>query len=163
MSEKVKSRKLNMPMLEIILTLGILIVVGVFLMRLFLGANSLETKAKDISKATILVQSAAETIKAADSLETAITELSLAAEDKNTSYSYKKYFDSHWKDSKEPGTYTMTVSIEEPSKENLWNLTAHIKIVKNKPYPVIKDEKEPLAWVMCKSYRGSSASSTPGQ
>ena len=33
MIEKVKSRKLNMPMLEIVITLGILAIVSVFLLK----------------------------------------------------------------------------------------------------------------------------------
>ena len=164
MTEKVKSRKLNMPMLEIIITLGILTIVSVFLMRLFLGANSLETKAKDISKACILAQSVGETIKIEASIEDAIKELGLVlVKEDGISKVYEKYYDSSWKASVEKKAYTMTVIMTETPVENTNLLTADIKITKDKSYPVIKKDEEPLASITCKSYKRSSISASLGQ
>ena len=161
MIEKVKSRKLNIPMLEMIITLGILTIVSVFLMRLFLGANSLETKAKDISKACILAQSAAETIKAADSLEVALMELKAkSVENQGAVKVYQKYYDSKWVESTEPKTYTMNISITETVYETNTFLTADITITKEKSYPVIKKDNDPLASIRCASYKDGSSSTT---
>ncbi len=164
MTEKVKSRKLNMPMLEIIITLGILTIVSVFLMRLFLGANSLETKAKDISKACILAQSAGETIKIEASIEDAIKELGLVLvkEDGNSKV-YEKYYDSSWKESVDKKAYTMTIMVTETPVENTNLLTADIQITKDKAYAVIKEDEDPLASITCKSYKRSSISASLGQ
>lgn len=154
MIEKVKSRKLNMPMLEIVITLGILTVVSVFVLRLFLGANSLENKAKDISKACIMVQSTGETIKAAISIEEAVD--TLGAIESGTSGDariYKKYYNSGWKETREPSAYTMTLTIAETSLETGSMITADIEITKEKSYAVIKEDTSPLAFITCKSYK----------
>ena len=157
MIQKVKSRKLNMPMLEIVITLGILTIVSVFIMKLFLGANSLETKAKDISKASILAQNIGETIKAAESTENAIKELGLI-EDTKQAGTYYQYYDSQWKPQEEPGVYSMTVTISEEAYENAVLVTADIVVSKGKPYPIIKDDKEALAAITCKSYKQTTTS-----
>ncbi len=158
MSEKVKSRKLNMPMLEMIITLGILIVISVFIMRLFLGANSLETKARDISKACILAQSVGETIKSAESLEEAIKELDLIRiEDNGEAKVVQSYYDSNWKECKEPKTYTMTIAITETPYGSSKLLVADITVTKEKAYAVIKEDSDPLACIRCESYKDSSS------
>ncbi len=156
MIEKVKSRKLNMPMLEIVITLGILTIVSVLLMKLFLGANSLETKAKDISKACILVQSTGETIKAASSLETAVKDLGLENPERmGDTDVYKLYYDSKWQEVKAPRSYTMSISITKTEYGQNQMITAEITVIKEKAYAVIKKDMEPLASIMCKSYKGS--------
>lgn len=163
MIQKVNGRKLNMPMLEIIITLGILTIVSVFLMRLFLGANSLETKAKDISKACILAENTAETIKAAASYESALQELSLNQVSLDEDDIYRKYYDSQWKEQQQPATYTMEIAMTKTSYDQSMLLAATITVSKDKPYAVIKEEQEPLAKLECKSYKNSFVSASAGQ
>lgn len=157
MIAKVKSRKLNMPMLEIIITLGILMIVSVFLMRLFLGANSLENKARDISKACILAENAGEVIKATEDLETAIIELNLTKTDsEGEGLTFEKHFDSKWQEVDTTGAYTMKVVLTETDYATKSLVTADITIVKNKSYAVIKRDIAPLSQLTCKSYKDKS-------
>lgn len=62
MSEKGKST-FNMPMAELVIIVGIFAVISVFLMRLYMSADSLQSSAVDISRATIIAQTAAEELK----------------------------------------------------------------------------------------------------
>lgn len=154
MISKVKSRKLNMPMLEIIITLGILMIVSVFLMRLFLGANSLENKARDISKACILAENAGEVIKAAEDVKDARLQLHLNLKAmEGEALIFKKQFDSKWQEVNKEGAYTMQVVIKETEYGEKYLVEADITITKNKPYTVIKEDTEPLAQLTCKSYK----------
>ena len=68
---------------------------------------------------------------------------------------YKLYYDSQWKKVKEPKTYLMTISITKTEVGESQLLTADITVSKDKGYAVIKEDREPLASIICKSYKGS--------
>ncbi len=164
MIQKVKGRKLNMPMLEIIITLGILTIVSVFLMRLFLGANSLETKAKDIGKACILAENIAETIKGADTIDIAVSELGLKKlHEKESKDVFVKYYDSGWKEQEEPSIYTIQVAITRKLYNYGTLFNAEVTVTKDKPYAVIKKDEEPLASIVCSSYKINQQTAASGQ
>ena len=61
-----QSQLAKMPLLELVITIGIFAVISVFLLELFLAANSLQQKARDTGKATILTDDNAENKKIAD-------------------------------------------------------------------------------------------------
>ena len=70
-----QSQLAKMPLLELVITIGIFAVISVFLLELFLAANSLQQKARDTGKATIFSENIAENIKGAEKKEKAIEEL----------------------------------------------------------------------------------------
>lgn len=61
-----------MPMLELILTIGIFAIISVFLLELFLSANALQLKGKEMGKATVMAESIAEDIKGVADFEEGI-------------------------------------------------------------------------------------------
>lgn len=70
-----ESQLARLPMVELIVSIGIFAVLSVFLMEMFLAANSLSQKARDEGKAITLAETIAETIKTADCEDTALEEI----------------------------------------------------------------------------------------
>lgn len=78
MERKIKqSENARLPMLELVVSIGVFAVISVFLLEMFLAANSLQQKAKDEGKAITKTETIAETLKSADSLEEAVSDLSM--------------------------------------------------------------------------------------
>ncbi|MDO5518959.1 MAG: hypothetical protein Q4G58_00565 [bacterium] len=155
MSSKIKSRRLNASMLEIICTLGILVVVSVLLLKLFLGANSLETKARDISEACILAESMAETIKGSNSIEEALKTLKVnQIQDNYTTSIYEKYYDTDWKPVKKKSRYRVTLTVEQQTVGEHVMYMIGIVVKSEKSYPIIKKEDgHILADIQVSSYK----------
>lgn len=152
---KVRLKKLNASMLEIICTLGILVVVSVFLLRLFLGANSLETKARDISKACILAENIADTIKGYQTMDEAIQSLKLVQIQNNYATAiYERYYDADWKPRKKPGKYRVVVTVEHQQMGNNILYDVDILVKNEKKYAVIEnDAGHELASLHVSSYK----------
>lgn len=156
-----KSRSSGMPMLEIIISIGIFTIISVFVLQLFLSANSLECKAKDISKAVIQSESMAEAIKASASVEEAIalagysmsaTQTLESEGQENTEYII--YLNRSWKQVKEPYYYTMTIHTTKLNSENGVLVEADIAVLKDKAYGFIKEEDtNELCQITTKSFR----------
>ncbi len=142
MTYKVRGRKINTSMLEIICTLGIFVVVGALVLKLFVGANSLETKASDISKACIMAESMADTIKGYSSIEEAMKELDLnQVQDNHTTAVYERFYDKDWNPVKKKGRYRATLTVEKQSLGNNDMYEVNIVIKSEKSYPIIKKER----------------------
>lgn len=77
MTKESKSSSAKMPMLEIVITIGIFAIISVFIVELFLSANTIQTRARDKSKAVILAETIAETMKSAKDFKEAAKELNL--------------------------------------------------------------------------------------
>ena len=77
MKRKKQSGSAKMPMLELIVNVGIFGIISVFLLELFLAANTMQSKAEDKGKAIMLSETIAETIKSAENFEEAVEELEL--------------------------------------------------------------------------------------
>ena len=135
-----QSQLAKMPLLELVITIGIFAVISVFLLELFLAANSLQQKARDTGKATILSENIAENIKGAEKKEKAIEELGfqtrygkwnetkgvypIAAirkeKQEGDTQIYIKYCDSKWKATKQKSSYSI---ILVPAKTKVKNKT----------------------------------------
>ncbi len=152
---KTKAKKMNTSMLELICTLGILMIVSVFVMRLFLGANSLETKARDVSKACILAETIADTIKGYPTVKEALEELKLQqVQDNHLIAVYEKYYDGDWRAKRKPSKYRVTVVVEQQEMPNNTYYEVDITIKKEKKYPMIKNDSGcELASVHIVSYK----------
>ena len=155
MMRKTKAKKMNTSMLELICTLGILMIVSVFVMRLFLGANSLETKARDVSKACILAETIADTIKGYPTVKEALEELKLQqVQDNHLIAVYEKYYDGDWRAKRKPSKYRVTVVVEQQEMPNNTYYEVDITIKKEKKYPMIKNDSGcELASVHIVSYK----------
>lgn len=153
--KKAKAKRMNTSMLELICTLGILMIVSVFVMRLFLGANSLETKARDVSKACILAETIADTIKGYPTVEEALQELKLQQiQDNHLIKVYEKYYDGDWRAKRKPSKYRVTVVVEQQEMSNNTYYEVDIMIKKEKEYPMIKNDSGcELASVHIASYK----------
>ncbi|MDO5291218.1 MAG: hypothetical protein Q4F05_00580 [bacterium] len=155
MGNKIRSRKLNTTMLEIICTLGILVIVSVLLLKLFLGANSLEMKARDISEACIISESMAETIKGSRSIEEALKTLKVnQIQDNYTTSIYERYYDADWNPVKKKNRYRVTLTIEQQTvgENNMYLIDIVVK--SEKSYPIIKkDDGHILTTIQISSYK----------
>ena len=96
MERKIKqSENARLPMLELVVSIGVFAVISVFLLEMFLAANSLQQKAKDEGKAITKTETIAEMLKSADSLEEVVHDLSMhpmwgeVKEQKDGSYQIK--------------------------------------------------------------------------
>lgn len=135
-----QSQLAKMPLLELIITIGIFAVISVFLLELFLAANSLQQKASDTGKATILSENIAENIKGAEKKEKAIEKLGFQTrygkwnktkgvypsveirkeKQEEDTQIYIKYCDSKWKATKQESSYSI---ILVPVKAKVKNKT----------------------------------------
>ena len=70
----------KLPMLELIISIGVFAIISVLLLEMFLQANSIQKNTRDQGKAITLAENVAETIKAADSLDAAVSQLGMKAQ-----------------------------------------------------------------------------------
>lgn len=163
MAKGLKSRSAKMPMLEIIITIGIFAVVSVFILELFLSANTLQSRAKDKSKAIVLAESIAETVKSSTTFEEAVKELDLeqtvggvtwqkdgshqvnlmdtSETNEDTLIVYTGHFDENWKAVKNEDTYSVIVI---PYKEQIQDkvmMNYKVCVYRLKGYVSIRGEK----------------------
>lgn len=140
MGDRRPSGKLNTLLLEAVCMLGVLLLVTVFLMRLFVGADSLKRKARDIEKACILAESTADTLKGEKTMETGVIRLKLMQiQDNYPTAIYEKYYDAQWKETEHQNAYRMIVTVEQ-QLENSPFYEATIVVRKETNYPFIKNE-----------------------
>lgn len=128
------SRSSGMPMLEIVLSIGIFTIISVFILQLFLSADSLERQAKDISKAVIYAENVAEVIKSYGSVESGMNFLGFSKNfgileyeieekwSKKEMTHYVLSYDQDWNITKEERTYEVIV-IPELLEEDLGSLS----------------------------------------
>lgn len=170
MAKGLESRTGKMPMLEMIITIGIFAVVSVFILELFLSANTLQNRAKDKSKAMILAETIAETVKSSKDFESAAKELGMdktagtLKKQKNGSYEvsqieeskskkesentkesitvYTCHFDENWKSVKEENTYSVILIPYEEQVEGTTMKNYEVYIYRLKGYASILKERD---------------------
>lgn len=79
-----KNNEAKMPMLEIVISVGIFTIISVFLLKMFISANTLEEDAKILTKAVLSSETIAETIKAEKNFEQAMSGLEFEKEENGT-------------------------------------------------------------------------------
>ncbi|MDE7424570.1 MAG: hypothetical protein K2N51_12935 [Lachnospiraceae bacterium] len=164
MVKGLESRSAKMPMLEIIITIGIFAVASVFILELFLSANTLQNRAKDQSKAVVLAETIAETVKSCKVFEEAADGLGLEktvariTQQKNGSYEISKidepedmkdgiavytgHFDENWKAVKEEDTYSVIVIPYEEQVQGSVMANYEVYIYRLKGYVSVMGEKD---------------------
>lgn len=107
--KKIKEfRSSGMPLLEVIIAIGMFSVISVFILQLFLSADTMEAKARDISKAVILAENAAEAVRGSASFEDAAVRIGLRKEREADAW-YAAYYDSDWNPAEEKAAYCLAV------------------------------------------------------
>lgn len=167
MVKRLEARSAKMPMLEIIFTIGIFAVVSVFILELFLSANTLQNRAKDKSKAIVLAETIAETVKSKKNFEDAVEELDLVktagriSQQKDGSYQVSKidesegaedtgesievytgHYDENWKKAKEENTYSVIVIPYEETIQGKVMANYEIYIYRLKGYVSVMSKKD---------------------
>lgn len=184
MERKIKqSENARLPMLELVISIGVFAVISVFLLEMFLAANSLQQKAKDEGKAITKAETIAEMLKSADSLEAVAKELSMkpmwgeVKEQKDGSYQianltreqaegmtqiYALHYDKDWNAVDKEDMYSILVvpyqmTVQDETIENYAIYTYRLQ-----DYPSIfaKEETVNIYRLECGVYRDRSH---PGQ
>lgn len=107
--KKIKEfRSPGMPLLEIMIVIGMFSVISVFILQLFLSADTMKEKARDTSKAVILAENAAEAVKGSASFEEAAVRIGIKKEREADAW-YAAYYDSDWKPAEEKDIYCLAV------------------------------------------------------
>lgn len=163
MAKGLESRSAKMPMLEIVITIGIFAVASVFILELFLDANTFQSRARDKSKAIVLAESIAETVKSSQTFEEAARELGInktiaklvqqedgsylvseidkSKETKDSITVFTGHFDEKWKAVKEEDTYSVIVIPFEQQVQGKVMANYEIYIYRLKGYVSITGEK----------------------
>lgn len=139
------SINLEVSLVEIILSVLIFAVAGVIMLNCFAYAKYTQEKANDKVAASWLVQSDAEMIRSADTLDQAVLFLAKKYEKKakdGSSDIYTNYYDKDWKPcSEEEQEYTLNTVISLDEKEYGEFMDIKITAEKSKPYPFIDKGK----------------------
>ena len=138
-----QSESTSLTLLELIISIGVFAIISVFLLEMFLAANSMQQQAKDEGKAITKSETVAELIKGADSQEEVFAQLSMqeawgtmqqkkngtyqivdvtSSEDAGKTKLYVAHFDKNWKETEEEDCYSL---ILVPYEENLQGKTVN--------------------------------------
>lgn len=138
-----QSESTRLTLLELIISIGVFAIISVFLLEMFLAANSMQQQAKDEGKAITKSETVAELIKGADSQEEVFAQLSMqeawgtmqqkkngtyqivdvtSSEDAGKTKLYVAHFDKNWKETEEEDCYSL---ILVPYEENLQGKTVN--------------------------------------
>lgn len=166
MEKRKQSQNAKLPMLELIINIGIFAIISVFLLEMFLAANSLQQKAKDQGIAVTKAETIAETIKSEDSFLKAQSEFAFSkmwgtmTEEKDGSYQitelsqkekkdatvvYVLHFNEEWEPVKKEDTYSLLVvpyikKMQEGTVENY-----EVYAYRLKSYPSLLQKKGHVA------------------
>lgn len=163
MEKRKQSQNAKLPMLELIINIGVFAVISVFLLEMFLAANSMQQKAKDQGIAITKAETIAETIKSAERFSEVERDFGFTkmwgnmTEQEDGSYqinglsqSAKKYatvlyvqhFNEDWEPVTEEDTYSVLVvpytkTMQEATVENY-----EVYAYRLKGYPSLLQKKE---------------------
>jgi hypothetical protein len=139
------SINLEVSLVEIILSVLIFAVAGVIMLNCFAYAKYTQEKANDKVSASWLVQSDAEMIKSADTLDEAVIFLKKNHENKSNDGSsdiYISYYDKDWNPcSEKEQEYALSTVISLEDKEYGEIMDIKITVEKSKPYPFVDKGK----------------------
>lgn len=161
----------GMPMLEIIITIGIFTAISVFILNLFVSADTLENRAMDTSKAVLCAENAAEAIRAADSFAEVIEVLGLKEEKgtirnesgqsiqldvledgMGTDLYYTAHYDKDWKMVDEKSMFCLLVVPSAQEDEFGSMIYADIFVYHWKNYTDTADNNGQLVHLLVKNY-----------
>lgn len=164
MGRNQQSRSAKMPMIELVVMIGIFAIISVFLLEMFLAANALQCKAKDEGKAIMLAESVAETIKSADSFESAVEAMELVStscvleKNENGTYQisqlgeenasgektelYMLHYNEQWEATEEADTYSLMLLPYTEVEQGNDIENYEIYIYRLKGYASITQQKE---------------------
>lgn len=166
MEKRKQSQNAKLPMLELIISIGVFAVISVFLLEMFLAANSLQQKAKDQGIAITKAETIAETIKSADTFSETEADLGFTKmwgkmteqedgtyqiagldqkEKKDTMVVYVLHFNEEWEPVTEEDTYSVLVvpytkTMQESTVENY-----EVYVYRLKGYPSLLQKKDQVA------------------
>ncbi len=166
MERRKQSQNAKLPMLELIINIGVFAIISVFLLEMFLAANSLQQKAKDQGIAITKAETIAETIKSEEAFLEAQKDFGFTkmwgnmteqkdgnyqiaglskSEKKNTTVVYVLHFNEDWEPVTEEDTYSMlivpyTKNMQEGTVENY-----EVYAYRLKGYPSLLQKKEHVA------------------
>lgn len=123
-----KTRSLRMSLIEISIMIAVFAVISVFLLQMYVAADSLQGTSVHISKAMVHAESVAETLKGSGSFEDAISTLGMQKTQDELSYVLQ--YDKQWNPVSEDGSFLIIVdaALEEGSSGMMLN--ANVKAIK---------------------------------
>lgn len=136
--QKREPAKISSPFMEIIISFGVLAICSVIIVGVFLGADSLRKKSTDLLTANLKAQSEAEYI------------FQNAADYQNTTIIID--YDREWQPVSSDGEFVMTISISRQETARGFMTTGKVEIVKNTPYPYLKNSEGALVSYDVKRY-----------
>jgi len=139
MKERNNSPSSRLPMIEIVIIISVLAMISVYIMRLFLFANSLQTDAVNTSKAVIMSESIAEVLKSSGSYEKTLLEYGLEKKE-DTDNIYIMYFDNKWVEVIQAGSYAIEVKVAIENEG-----TGFMEIANITAYQVIANDNNELS------------------
>lgn len=158
-----QSESTRLTLLELIISIGVFAIISVFLLEMFLAANSMQQQAKDEGKAITRAETVAETLKGANSQEQTFSQLSMqeawgtmqqtkdgiyqivdvtSSPDENKTKLYVTHFDKNWKKTEAEDCYSLILI---PYEENLQGKVVNdyeIFVYRLNGYPSIINPKE---------------------
>ena len=159
--KKINSSKTSsMPMLELIIIIGIFAISSIFILQMFLTANTVEQKAKDKSKGILVAENIAETIKAGNHFQETMESLGfsnaagMVEENADGSYkitgitpqesgeetnqedavSYIKFYDKNWQETDTEDAYCVVIFPSYSQAENGIMVQAELYVYRLSPY-----------------------------
>lgn len=149
-----------MPMLELIIIIGIFAMSSIFILQMFLTANTIEQKAKDKSKGILVAENITETIKAGSNFQETVKNLGfsnaagMVEENADGSYritgitpqepgeevnqkeaaSYIKFYDKSWQETDTEDTYCVVIFPSYSQAKNGIMVQAELYVYRISPY-----------------------------
>lgn len=124
MKKKNRSHASGMPMLEMVITIGIFTIISAFVLKLFVSADSLKTRAAETGKAVMCAENAAEAIKGSKSIDEAALLLGLREKDGG----YVGYYNSKWEVVESADSYSLIINPIVASQGNGIMISADISV-----------------------------------
>lgn len=166
MEKRRQSQNAKLPMLELIINIGVFAVISVFLLEMFLSANSMQKKAKDQGIAITKAETIAETIKSVERFSEVESDLGFTkmwgnmTEQEDGSYQiaglsrsakkdatvvYVQHFNEDWEPVTEEDTYSVLVvpytkTMQEATVENY-----EVYVYRLKGYPSLLQKQDQVA------------------
>ena len=154
------SKTSSMPMLELIIIVGIFAISSIFILQMFLTANTIEEKARDKSKGILIAENIAENIKAGNQFQetmkslgfsnasgmvetnpdgsykiTKITTQESGKEiEEGAAASYIKFYNKNWQETDTEDTYCVVVFPTYSQGENGTMVQAELYEYRKIPY-----------------------------
>ena len=121
------------PLAELVVAIGVFAFAGALALQLFLGARFAAQKAEDLNRAVMTAQTLAEQFKA------------------RGGESASFYYDKDWNLSEAPALFSVEFAV---TREDGDMSRAEVTVRREKPYPFLKEDGEPLYRLSTARYEG---------